>query len=90
MDANAEMSLSCPSCGTAINDSWECLTENEVHDLTCAHCGNCFRGAILECLRCATDEVVTSQLNIEISTLACKACGSNFLDLDHDDEISSL
>jgi len=87
---DTEISLSCPSCGTSIHDGWEGLTENEVHDLTCADCGNRFRGAVLECPRCAADEVVTSQSDIEIVTLNCKACGSNIFDLDHDDEISSL
>lgn len=90
MNVSAEISLRCPSCGTASNDGFECPAENEVHELTCAHCCNRFRAVILDCLRCADDEVITSQSDIDVSTLVCTACGSNIFGLEHDDEISSL
>jgi hypothetical protein len=90
MNTSAEISLRCPSCGIASNDGFECLAENEVHELTCAQCGNRFQAVILDCLRCADDDVIASQSDIDVSNLVCKACGSNIFGLEHDDETSSL
>ncbi len=70
------ISIVCPACGNIFGDDpWDCLPEDEVHQLTCQACRAQFFMSLFECEACVSDNVITSMLSNDCVDRTCRKCG---------------
>ncbi len=70
------ISIVCPVCGTEFGDDpWDCLLENEIHQLKCQTCRATFFTSLFECEACVADNVITSMLSKGCVDRTCRKCG---------------
>lgn len=70
--------LRCPHCGQAGIDLFECLDHGVIGPICCEGCGRKFLCLLLECLKCANEDVFTwiqAPSETEMKELACSTCG---------------
>ena len=81
--------FACPRCQHAHDDPFEVFDSDRLHSLRCEHCRQDFSFAIMECHRCAHEEVFTwpqAPSEVALSLLTCESCGSTFRFNDDSDE----
>ena len=76
----------CPHCGYESDDAFEVLNCNVVHAMcACEGCGKPYSFALMDCVHCGFEEVLTQAAPIApatLSSLECPACRQYFMDFD--------
>lgn len=68
--------IMCPTCGTDFGeDTWDALSEGEIHKLTCHVCGTPFYACMFECEACVADNITASIDEDACLGRICKECG---------------
>jgi transcription elongation factor Elf1 len=89
MGGKMSLMLSCPHCQAEHTDPFEVLDSNKLDQIRCDECGRHFSFAIMECHRCAHEQVFTwphEPAESVLDLLTCEQCGSTFRYHDAPDE----
>ncbi|MBA3773588.1 MAG: hypothetical protein H0X13_14200 [Ramlibacter sp.] len=83
------LKLPCPHCGNRHEDLLEVLDPDKIDSMHCEECRRQLWFSIMECHRCANEQVFTWAHEPEVHALdmlTCEACGSPFRRQDGPDE----
>lgn len=75
------LKIPCPHCDHASEDEFEVLEPDSIEAMRCEHCDKQFWFSIMECHRCAHEQVFTwaHQPPPEaLAMLTCEACQATF------------
>lgn len=73
--------ICCPYCEHEAEDFFEVLDPDVIDKMRCEGCGKFFHYALMECHRCANEQVFTwphEPSSAALDMLTCEACGSTF------------
>lgn len=83
--SDSSLTFSCPHCGHKHEDSLEVLEPDIADSMRCEGCAQSFSVALMECHRCAAEQVHTwrgEPATGVLETLKCHTCG-NTLRMDY-------
>lgn len=73
--------ICCPHCENEAEDFFEVINPDIIDKMRCENCGKQFSFALMECHRCANEQVFTwphEPSETALDMLTCEACGSTF------------
>lgn len=77
----SKLYIQCPHCEHEAEDFFEVLDPDVLDDMRCENCGKHFSFALMECHRCANEQIFTwphKPSSSALDMLTCEACGSTF------------
>jgi transcription elongation factor Elf1 len=93
MENNLSLKLSGPHCEAEHADQFEVLDPDKLDRMRCDACEKTFSFAIMECHRCAHEQVFTwahEPAPTVLDMLTCEQCGSTFRFHDATDEQENI
>jgi transcription elongation factor Elf1 len=88
---DSALTVSCPHCKHRHKDILELLEPDNLDAMRCDSCTHEFSVAVMECHRCADEQVFTWQeapAAAVLDTLKCQMCGSGHrVDLAHERDL---